>query len=378
MYRRPARELHRRRAPLARRTPSAPRSRVPLVAGAAALVAVAVAVPLVVLGSARTPAPAAPPARYEVVYQVDNTSTGAGQQKWEVLQAQGPLDVSDLTYDADPLSGATPVSGTVTDYDGLFDLSGGRLSLVSHREPALGSGAVSLGVDLSQLYQWGLAQNLGRQRSIAGQPCRMVRLSEPPAGPLTALSGPDHDDVCLTSTGIELSETWTYGGRVVLTRLARYFYQGATFPPITGAPAASGTADTASDVIGVSSPAGPSFVADPAAPPGYTAGGSLSVTAENPQQTDQILYTASDWWFERGGALVTVEAGVGAPPWDDSGVVSRPEQLRGLGPAVAVLRSDGPQLQVTLAGGRWVAIGATLPLAQLVGYASTLRLSGAG
>ncbi|HWE55635.1 MAG TPA: hypothetical protein VG435_08985 [Acidimicrobiales bacterium] len=384
MYRRPAGDVHRDRSQRGRarpvRRPPEPEpvrkgSRLSLFASIAVMIAALVAI--VVLHKDH-PATGIGPAHYEVVYLVDDTSSGSGQRRWEVLDVRDPVDVSDLTYASDPRTGAAPQGGTVTDSDGLYNLSAGGLTLVSHREPALGSGALSLGVELTQLFQWGLAQDLHQARTIAGQRCQMVRLSEPPAGPLTAVSGGDHDDVCLTTTGIELSESWTYLGRVVLSRLAQSVSLATPLPGIEAAPDPGTPSSSASDVIQVTSPAAPSFIAVPTAPTGFSKVASLSITADDPQQKGTLLYRASDWSFENGGQLITVEAGAGGTPWDDSGVVTRSQNLPGLGPATVVLRSDGPQLQLSLANQHWLVIGGTVPISQLISYASTLEAAAAG
>jgi hypothetical protein len=314
------------------------------------------------------------PGAYEIVYLVETGANGPPVPTWEVLDATGPLAASDLTYHQDPRFGAAPASGTVSTAPGLYDLANGKLSLVSEREPGLASGAQALGAELPDLFRWGLAADLHQSQTLAGRTCRLVRMSEPPAGPITALSGGDHDDLCIDSSGLTLSESWTYKGRVVLTRRAEEVELGAPDTSIRGLaapPAAIGSAPARS-VITLGPVTGPSFLPTPAPPSGFAIEEPVEVTADNPQQPGALLFEAEEWAFLSGGRVVTVTAGEGAAPWDDSTVPTKSSSLAGLGRAVEVLRSDGPELQVQLPGARWVRVRGTVSLAELVRYASSL------
>ncbi|HET6874623.1 MAG TPA: hypothetical protein VFH70_07585 [Acidimicrobiales bacterium] len=378
MYRRPARSAAR---PVAKQRPDGPasptrRRRWWPVAAVVVVVAVGAGVAWVSTrggGGAGLGASVLPGA-YEIVYMVETGANGPPVQTWEVLDATGPLAASDLTYHQDPRSGAGPVSGTVSTPQGLYDLSNGRLSLVSEREPGLASGPQALGAELPDLVRWGLAVDLHRSEALGGRACRLVRLSEPPAGPITAVSGGDHDDLCIDPAGLTLSEAWTYKGRVVLTRRAEEVELGATDSSIRGAPAPGPAVGggAARSVITLGPVAGPSFLPSPSAPSGFAASAPVEVTADNPEQPGVLLFKAHEWVFVSGGRVVTVSAGEGAAPWDDSTVTTRPVSLAGLGRATEVLRSDGPEIQVQLPGDRWVRVRGTVGLPELVGYASSL------
>jgi hypothetical protein len=314
------------------------------------------------------------PGSYEIVYLVETGANGPPVETWEVLDATGALAASDLTYHKDPRSGAAPASGTVSTAQGLYDLANGKLSLVSEREPGLASGPQALGAELPDLVRWGLAVDLHRSETLAGRTCRLVRMREPPAGPITAVSGGDHDDLCIDSAGLMLSESWTYKGRVVLTRRAEAVEPGAPESSIRGVPAppAAAGSGAARSVITLGPVTGPSFLPAPPAPSGFAAETPVEVTADNPEQPGSVLFKAEEWAYVADGRVVTVAAGEGAAPWDDSALPTKSVSLAGLGRAVEVLRSDGPEIQVQLPGAHWVRIRGTVSLAELVRYASSL------
>lgn len=312
--------------------------------------------------------------RYQVVYQV--TTSNAPTRRWEVLTVTDPFDVSDLTYTADPRSGARPAAGSVSTYDALYDLRGGRLQLVTYRQPALGSGDQALVAELGDLTQRGLATRLTGRRTVAGVGCDELRVSEPPAGPLTPIGRSGHDDLCLTRSGVELSETWTLGGKVVLRRAAVEVTIGSADRRIAVGPAPAPGAPGAEALVAVSRPAAATFLLAPPTPSGFEAMPSVHAITHDPTDLTRVADVSDVWAFRRGGALITVEAGTGQTPWNDSGVPTRNVLLKQLGPAVTVLRSDGPQVQVQMGGGRWVRVGGTVALAQLVSYASELVPAG--
>lgn len=222
LYRRPARRPIAPRAPRARRTPRGrgrrDHARLPWLIGTAALVVAAgVAVGILettggTTGGSTALSPVLP-ASFEVVYQVITSTTGTPSTTWEVLHSADPFDTSDLTYDANPLSGAKPVSGTVSTFDHLYDLASGSLTLVTDRQPGQGSEDQALVPELGDLQHRHLAAPTGGQRRVAGQMCSTFRFSEPPVGAITPQSGTDHDNLCLSPSGLELAEQWTYVGR---------------------------------------------------------------------------------------------------------------------------------------------------------------------
>jgi hypothetical protein len=319
------------------------------------------------------PGPINLPSSYEVVYQVTTAATLPPRVTWEVLDVSGPFDVSDLTYDSDPRGGAAPVSGTVSTFDNLYDLSAGKLQLVSNRLPALGSGDQALLPEVPDLLARGLASRPGGTSAIAGQSCTTLRVSEPPAGPMTAIAGSDHDDLCLSGSGLELAEAWTYHGRVVLQRTAIEIRIGGHDNRITAAPALPQGSATAG-LVQVAPPTGHSFLADPPAPSGFTAMGPVSAVEYDPTNPSRVIDESTIWAFRRGGDLITVEAGLGQLPWNNAGIAVRDVHLARLGAAQSVLQSEGPEIQLQLPGDRWVRIDGTVPLGYLARYAARLRL----
>jgi hypothetical protein len=376
MYRRPARRPLQPPAGPKRSRPTSgqPGSRrVAWVVGAGVVAAAAVIAALALSlpgGSSGT----ALAARYQVVYRV--TTSNASATDWEVLTVTDPFDVSDLTYTADPRSGARPSAGSVTTYDALYDLRGGQLQLVTYRQPALGSGDQALVTELGDLTKRGLAARRPGRRTVAGVGCDVLRVSEPPAGPLTPVGPSGHDDLCLTGSGVELSETWTLGGKVVLERTAVEATIGSTDRHLALSPAPGSAAPAAEALVAVSRPAAATFLLPPPGPAGFEAMPSVHAITHDPTDLTRVADVSDVWAFRRAGDLVTVEAGTGQTPWNVGSIPTRAVRLKKLGRAVTVLRSDGPEVQVQLGGGRWVRVRGTVPLGQLVSYASELLPAG--
>ena len=95
-----------------------------------------------------------------------------------------------------------------------------------------------------------------------------------------------------------------------------------------------------------------------------------------PNAPPQVLYTSVVWAFTRRADLIVVEAGQSGSsnlPWqvrDPSRSVRLP-----LGAAASVIRSDGAELRVALAGGHWVRVRGTVSPDALASYARRLRRS---
>ena len=321
---------------------------------------------------------ALPPA-YQVVYRVESSNGSSSRQYWEVLTQSDPFDVSDLVYGSDPRSGADPNTGTVSSFDHLYELSGGRLTLVSDRQPGPGSGAPATAVEVAELAQRRIAAVRGRS-SAAGEPCTVVRFGEPPVGPITAPNGSGADDICIDRSGLETHEAWTYHGRVVLERTALEVRVGSSDSAIVGAPALS-TARTsgAPAILKVTQPAqssaaqssaaqssaAQSYLATPPAPGGFTAQPVATTIAFSPSDPSQVTDLSTIWSFSDGGAVITVEAGQGQLPWSPGDTPTGALELKGLGRAALALRSDGPEVRVELDQNRWIRVRGTVPPEQL-------------
>lgn len=318
---------------------------------------------------------AALPAAFQVVYQVV-TSVGTTARRWEVLTETSPFQVSDLTYESDPRTGAPPSTGTVSSFDHLYDLARGELTLVSDRQPGPGSGIDAIAVELRELRDRGLAQLVGRS-SAAGAPCQLARLGEPPVGPIGPPNGTGHDDICVDRSGIVLQETWTYRGVAVLQRHAVEVRDGPPDPAIEGAPSTSSAQPSRAPAILIVSPAqAPSYLAVPPRPDGFTADPAVATTAYDPTDPTHLTDTSTIWAFSVGGEVLTVEAGQGQLPWGTGDAQAEMHNLNALGPASSALRSDGPEIRFQLDQGRWVRVRGTVPPERLALYASELRLVG--
>jgi hypothetical protein len=210
---------------------------------------------------------------------------------------------------------------------------------------------------------------------VAGRPCRDYRFVEPVAGPIKALTGANHDVLCIDADGLVLREEYTLDGKVALLRQAERVeidpagidndLDTTGAEPIADPNAPSARAPTADDR--------PSFFPAPPAPDGYESASVVLFRFPAPSsQGTQLLYTSTVWAFSRAADVITVEAGEGGGlPWQDtdpSRAVSLP-----LGPAKSVVRSDGAELRVDLGSGRWVRVRGTLSVADITAYAKRLR-----
>jgi hypothetical protein len=315
------------------------------------------------------------PAAFQVVYQVV-PSVGVAGRRWEVLTQTAPFQVSDLTYESDPRTGAPPSTGTVSSFDHLYDLARGGLTLVSDRQPGPGSGVDAIAVELRELRDRGLAQLVGRS-SVAGAPCQVARLGEPPVGPIGPPNGTGHDDICIDRSGIVLQEMWTYHGVAVLQRRAVEVRVGLPDPAIQGAPSASSAKPSRAPAILIVSPAqAPSYLAVPPRPVGFTVDPVVATAAYDPTDPTHVTDTSTIWAFSVGGAVLTVEAGQGQLPWRAGDAHAGLLNLNALGTASSALRSDGPEIRFQLDQGRWIRVRGTVPPQRLALYASELRLVG--
>src|SRR4029077_10232560 len=101
----------------------------------------------------------------------------------------------------------------------------------------------------------------------AGRAGATYRFAGPLTGPIAPLGDQaNHDDLCIDADGLELSETWTYGGKVVLQRTAVSVSSSAQPATDTSGPAPPAIAATspgpfAATVAPDSRPA--SFIASP-------------------------------------------------------------------------------------------------------------------
>jgi hypothetical protein len=292
-----------------------------------------------------------------------------------VLTQTSPFDVSDLTYGSDPRAGVAPSTGTVSSFDHLYDLAGGRLTLVSDRQPGAGSGIDAVAVELQELRDRGLVQLLGRS-NVGGESCELARLGEPPVGPIALPQGTGHDDMCIDRSGIDLREVWTYHGAVVEERTAVEVRIGPPDPVIHDAPSlSSAQRSSARPVLSVAQTTGPSYLAMPPMPEGFTARPAVATVAYNPTDPNQVTDTSTIWSFSSGGAVLTVEAGQGQLPWGPGNTPTDTVRLNALGTASSALRSDGPEIRVELDRGRWIRVRGTVPPERLASYASGLTLT---
>lgn len=318
------------------------------------------------------------PTAYVILYK--NTVNGIPQ--WEILSARRPFDGSDLTYrtSARPGPGATADAGTISTRTGLFTENSSGVHLVSDRQPGPPSADLWLSSEMSDAIVRGLAVDQGRTRRIAGFQCDVYRLADPPSGPLHALNeSVGHDDMCMSDSGLVLSEAWTYHGSVVLQRTAVSVAIGPGWPatlPRPGSTADAGPAGTAGGVSRADSHPD-TFIASPPAPAGFrSAGEPVAFRLPDPEHPTASVASTVVWAFADGSRLITVEAGRqrgGQLPWNPGDTVTRPVRLTGLGAATTALRSDGAEVRIDLGSGRFVRVRGTVSPQALTAYAAQLR-----
>lgn len=313
------------------------------------------------------------PSAYQIVYRVTAQN---GTQSWEVLTVHRPFASSDLVYDHDPATGgaSTPTSATWFDVDGLYTLDGsGTVRRVAGRQPGLTGSDQALGIELDGLVARKQARDVGRSMSVAGRRCRVYRFLEPPVGPIKVLTGSDHDDLCIDADGLVLAEHWMLKGRAAYDRVALRVQLGAVTDPMTeaGAKPLPGSTPTPSATPGTD-PDAP--IAPPPTPAGYSPGQTDVFTL--PAATGGGVQARSTVWaFTRGSDVISVEAGFergGQLPWDGQPTPTQALRIPALGTATTALRSDGPEVRVSLGSGRWVRLRGTVRLADLVSYAQQL------
>lgn len=325
------------------------------------------------------------PRAYRILYRVEQR-IDRERVTWEERVVERPFRGRSATYDRRPGRGARPSTGNLTSAVALYLLQAdGRVQEIAERIPAAGAGDHALGVVIDDAVDRGLARRLGR-RSVLDRSCTTYRLAGPPTGPLQALEGGDHDDVCIDDAGLLLHEAWTLDGRVVLVRTAVELDLDPPADVLRRALSTAGAEPAAAELavprVEVVPPeqAVDSFLAAPPTPSGFTPAlvlhHAVPAAVLDPSALDRaaIAYRAAAWVFTRGPDLLTVEAidgPPGRPPWPaDPSVPVRVEQL---GPAESVLGPDGAELRVEVGEGRWVRVRGTLPLADVADYADGVR-----
>jgi len=324
------------------------------------------------------------PVSYQVTYDV----TQNGAHHWEVLTVHRPLAGSDLVYETagPPRPGDQPAGGSVSTPTDLFAVNSLGVHGASGRQPGPPSGDELLSTEMPEMLRRGLADDRHSVRRVAGQACRMFRLAEPPSGAIVAVrsTAPDHDDVCLSGSGVLLAEEWTYHGSVVLQRTAINEQESVSSGLRAGsAPAAPGT-DGATPppraaATVTTDPQVRSVLAAPPVPAGFASfGPPVAFRLPDPTSPSATAAMSAVWTFVNGGRVVTVEAGStrgGQLPWQAGDTVTEPVVLRGLGDAQTAVRSDGAEVRVELGARGWVRVRGTIPMADLVAYAQGLALA---
>jgi hypothetical protein len=329
-------------------------------------------------------APAAPrPSAYRILYRVEALASPPFATRWEELTVRRPFESRQISYDERPTGPDAPGgSGTLATIDHLYVVGADRgpagLQEVSGRQPGVPTGDEALSAEVTEAVRRGLARPAG-DRTVAGRTCHDYRFLEPVAGPIKALTGADHDLICLDGLGLVLREEWVLDGRIVQRKEA---------VEVTIDPSSVDRAFDAAGALPSPGSASPQVLPrlapdasfpDPPAPAGFRLVTVVGFQLPAPQQLGSgpadLLYSSTVWAFARGGDVVTVELGTStqaALPWSETDP-SRSLSLS-LGRATSVLRSDGPEIRVDLGRRRWVRVRGTVGPAQLSTYAQRLSV----
>jgi hypothetical protein len=340
---------------------------------------VVVAIALAHRGGSNAAVATSYPISYTILYRV----TQNGVPHWEVLSVQRPFVASDLTYTGAvaPGNGDSANAGNMSTPTGLYVVDAQGARLVSGRQPGPPSGDQFVGAALSELTSRGLAEDLGTTSTIAGRSCTLYRFAVPPSGAVAPYDhAADHDDLCFDADGLELSESWTYHGAIVLQRTAvtvRTDAHAAADASLPTPPSIAGAVIAGKGGATITPDSHPStFIAPPPTPNGFAPSGTaVDFALRDPQDPTQTVATSVVWAFTRGPRVITVEAGSersGGLPWNAGDTVAHNTRLAGLGPASTVVRSDGFEVRVDLGGGAWVRVRGTVALDELIAYAQRL------
>jgi hypothetical protein len=304
---------------------------------------------------------------YRITYRV----TFENSVRYEDLSVRRPYEAADLTA-AD--ASAVPSTGAISTESALYDVRGpGDLVLVGGREPGPPSGDQDLATQMPEILARHLASDLHTSQRIAGRTCHTFRFVEPPSGPIKPLKGSDHDDVCIASGGLVLSESWTLKGNAAFSRRAtKVSHDALPIPEVANATTPTGQGGATARVV--TNPS--TFIEAPSAPSGWHARPVVELAIPAPNAPGSPALASIVWAFSHGSRTMFVEAGgpSGQVPWQSGDTVTRSVRLAHLGKATTAIRSDGAEIRVALSGGRWVRIRGTLPLRTLLRDADRLRL----
>ncbi|HVF33074.1 MAG TPA: hypothetical protein VM933_08560 [Acidimicrobiales bacterium] len=320
------------------------------------------------------------PLTYRVLYRVEDRAGGGQRVFWEERTVARPFTGRTVTSDERPPP-LVNARGNLTTHDRVFSIGEEGLREVSARVPGVSGSDQALAEVLDEAVIRGLARRIGAKR-VAGRPCRVFRVAEPPVGPLQPIRPGNFADECIARDGLLLWERWTIDGRVVRVREAVELDLSL---PGGGRPDALSTGGALGPVAGVAAPRRvrgepvPTFLADPPAPKGFRSAGTtdlvVPLTLANPDApADAVLYASRSWVFVRGPDVISVEAASGGLGWSESDP-SSPVGLDGLGEARSVLGVDGSELRVDLGERGWVRIRGTVDPDRLADYADGVVLA---
>jgi hypothetical protein len=226
-----------------------------------------------------------------------------------------------------------------------------------------------------------LVHDLGREQTIAGQPCHMWRSREPLDGAdLAAPSAANHTDSCVDESGRVLADDWTLRGERVRQRIATAVGPGPSLAgdglfegrsPVRLRPAEASTSVTRSDAGRLASLLGVPVPRPPAGMRLDTASAVLDLDGAREVNREAAVFT----FLGEADRMLVLRLSKPLAPGAQAAVhgerIAVGVRTGRLRPVLA-----GLQLTLTGSGGLRATITADLPLHDLLGWAAKLDLKG--
>lgn len=286
---------------------------------------------------------------YRVVYEISEPLTEGSSVRTEVLEVRRPYDSRVELRVGEP-PGGDIVTGSVTNRRYQWSLgAGGEPSFGLLRPPAGGERDLSAAA-LDDAVRRGLAEE-GDGGRFAGQNCGTYLVRAPYPSPVAPPTETERTEMCVTSDGILLFESWTTRGREVRVTEAvevtgNEAVEGSRFligeePPVSRS---SGFLEenyaVTEDEMPLATPLRPE------APEGFSPDRRATLRERGSAQTPPLLIYSEA--FVKDDELVVVEQGtsLAGAPWGDEGVRV---DLGDVGPGLVVFYAD--HVEVRISGG---------------------------
>ena len=159
------------------------------------------------------------PARYHVVYRIEDGAAGAPVVSTEKIWVERPFASRVERFEGPP-PGRSLTSASVADFGRFANLGPDSAPLVTGAAPAVAPADLRLDVTLPALVRSGAASIHDTRQHNLGR-CVVVRVGEPlGTDELPPATTDDHADACVDRHGLVLEERWLVGGELLRLRTA--------------------------------------------------------------------------------------------------------------------------------------------------------------